>query len=147
MNTENQEQKKSETTDIIAGSEIFAGKLPDLSKAQAAPLPINGEYWTPSQIGEKRRMFFKELRTEQVIDQQSGQEVDLLVAYFVYPVDGHNTIVRQGGARLTSVFANFVNAGTIKPGMAFEITYNGKQKNKNNSFMSDTWSIVPLATA
>lgn len=140
-------EDQKDQNDILANVEIFAGKLPDLSKATAAPLPINGEYWTPEKVGEKRRMFFKELRTEQVIDQQSGQEVDLLVAYFVYPVDGTNTIVRQAGARLTSVFANFVNAGTIKPGMAFEITYNGKQKNKNNSFMSDTWSIVPLATA
>ena len=26
---------------------IFAGKLPDLSKAEPAPLELTGEYWTP----------------------------------------------------------------------------------------------------
>lgn len=134
------------TNNILANVEVFAGKLPDLTKATAAPIPINGDYWTPKEIGEKRRMFFMELRAESVIDQQSGQDVELMAAYFVYPVGDRNTVVRQAGIRLTSVFSNFVNAGTIKPGMAFEITYLGKQRTTKGNNV-DTWSIVPLATA
>lgn len=145
-NIKKEEQNKMpEATEILAEAKVFFNALPDLSKATAAPLPINGDYWTPKEIGEKRRMFFMDLRTETVIDQQSGQDVELLVAYFVYQVNGRNTIVRQGGVRLTSVFSNYVNAGTIKPGMAFEITYLGKQRTTKGNNV-DTWSIVPLAT-
>ena len=103
--------------------QAFCGELPDLSQAIPAPLPINGEYWSPSSIGESKRMFFKELRMETVIDAKSGQDVELQVAYFVEPVEGKKPrIIRQGGIRLTSVFDSFVKAGRIVPGMAFEIT-------------------------
>ena len=126
--------------------QAFCGELPDLSKATPAPLPINGEYWSPSSIGESKRMFFKELRMETVIDAKSGQDVELKVAYFVEPVEGKKPrIIRQGGIRLTSVFDSFVKAGRIVPGMAFEITYDGKQKTGTGNFV-DTWTITPLAT-
>lgn len=65
-----------------------------------------------------------------------------MVAYFVEPVDGRKRVVRQASRRLTSVFENFQK--TIRPGMAFEITYMGKERNATNSFMSDRWAIVPL---
>lgn len=132
-------------TALVANAEIFAGALPDLMTAQASPLELSGEYWTPEKIGEKRRMFFNDLRVEQAIDQNTGENVDLLVAYFVEPLaDGKRRVVRQASRRLTAIFEN--HAESIKPGMAFEITYNGKIKNKSNSNMSDTWSIVPLNT-
>ena len=88
--------------------------------------------------------FFKELRTETTVDQQTGIDIELLVAYFVEVVDGRKRVVRQAGRRLTAVFESF--SDKIRPGMAFEITYQGKVKNKSNSFMSDAWSIVPLST-
>lgn len=137
----------TEKNELMLNSEAFTKELPDLSKAVAAPLPINGEYWSPEKEGETKRMFFKELRTELVIDQQSGREVELLVAYFVEVKDGgKRSIIRQGGRRLTAVFESYVSAGTITSGMPFEITYLGKQKNKSNQNFSDTWSITPLAT-
>lgn len=131
---------------LVPNAEVFAGRLPDLSKAEPSPLELNGEYWTPSEIGEKRRMFFKDLRVEQVIDQKTGENIELLVAYFVEPLaDGKRHVVRQASRRLTAVFENY--SDSIRPGMAFEITYRGKQKNKSNSNYSDTWSIVPLDTS
>ena len=133
-----------EANQLIANVEVFSGNLPDLNKADAAPLELNGEYWTPEKPGEKRRMFFKELRTETTVDQQTGKDIELLVAYFVEVVDGRKRVVRQAGRRLTAVFESF--SDKIKPGMAFEITYQGKVKNKSNSFMSDAWRIVPLST-
>lgn len=145
MNTEKERQDEIIPANVFAGTEVFARELPDLNKATAAPLPINGEYWSPAQVGEKRRMFFKEMRTEWVIDKQSGEDVELRVAYFVWPDQGRNKIVRQGGVRLSSVFDDLSSSGHIVPGMAFEITYLGKQKTgKGNNI--DTWSIVPLAT-
>ena len=138
----------SNATALIPNADAFEGQMPDLSKAQPAPLEISSEYWSPKEKGEKRRMFFMELRSEKSIDEQSGQDIDLLVAYFVEPLqprefaDGRKRVVRQASRRLTAVFENFQK--TIRPGMAFEITYLGKERNATNSFMSDRWAIVPL---
>ena len=125
----------SNATALIPNADAFEGQMP-------APLEISSEYWSPKEKGEKRRMFFMELRSEKSIDEQSGQDIDLLVAYFVEPVDGRKRVVRQASRRLTAVFENFQK--TIRPGMAFEITYLGKERNATNSFMSDRWAIVPL---
>lgn len=137
--------EEKRTNETLDGLVPFTGELPDLSQAQAAPLPINGEYWSPKEAGEKRRMFFKEIRVDKVVDQKSGDLVDLLVVYFVEVVNGRKQIVRQGGARLASVFENFVECGSIKPGMAFEITYLGLSRTTNGNNIGK-WSIVPLVT-
>lgn len=134
-----------EQTEVQGSLDVFKRELPDLSKAEAAPLPINGEYWSPAAIGETRRMFFKDIQTEVVIDRMTGKDIELPVAYFVEPRDGKNYVVRQGGCRLVSVFDSFVKSGRIVPGMAFEITYTGKQKTNTGNFV-DTWTITPLVT-
>ena len=36
-----------EANQLITNVEVFSGNLPDLNKADAAPLELNGEYWTP----------------------------------------------------------------------------------------------------
>jgi len=142
----NQEQANSSAFGLIPNADVFTGTLPDLTKAQAAPLELNGEYWSPAEVGEKRRMFFKDLRVEMTPDQRTGADIELLVAYFVEPLpDGKRRVVRQASRRLTAVFENF--ADSIRAGMAFEITYKGKVKNKSNANMSDSWSIVPLDTS
>lgn len=129
----------------LANMDQFTGDLPDLSQAVAAPLPINGEYWSPKEAGEKKRVFFKEIRYDKVLDQKSGEAIDLPVCYFVEVREGRKQIIRQAGARLTSVFENFVEAGTIVPGMAFEIVYMGLARTTNGNNIGK-WSVIPLAT-
>ena len=123
----------------------FSGEIPDLSQATPAPLPINGEYWSPDIAGEKKRLVYQEIRMDSVIDRQTGEPIEIPIVYFVEPIDGRKQIVRQGGARLASVFQSYVNAGRILPGMAFEITYLGLARTKNGNNICK-WSIVPLAT-
>lgn len=142
MNT----QEKDLQEEMHVTAKVFTGQLPDLSKAEAAPLPINGDYWTPVKAGDIRRMFFLDIRIEVMIDRQTGEDVELPVVYFVEEIDGRKTIVRQGGCRLTSVFESGVKAGSIKPGMAFEVQYTGKQRTTSGNSV-DTWIITPLATA
>lgn len=131
-------------TDMIYNVGVFTGHLPDLSSAEAAPLELTGEYWSPVREGESRRMFFNEVRIEKASDMQSGMDVDLLVAYFVEVRDGKKIVVRQASRRLTAVFEAF--ADRIETGDPFEITYLGKRKNKTNQFMSDHWSVKPIIT-
>lgn len=128
---------------LVPNASIFGTKLPDLSQAQPAAIDLTAEYWTPTQVGETRRMFFLELRQEAATDMQSGEQIDLTVAYFVEPQkNGDKKVIRQASRRLTAVFSNY--AASIKPGMAFEITYKGKEKNKKNAYYSDRWAVKPL---
>lgn len=136
-------EKRNES--LLKSDSFFMGGLPDLSQAVAAPLPINGEYWSPQEVGEKKRLFFKEIRMDKVVDKNSGELIDIPVVYFVELVNGRKQIVRQGGARLVSVFEPFVEAGTIMPGMAFEIVYLGLSRTVNGNNIAK-WSIIPLAT-
>lgn len=118
---------------------VFDGNLPSLEAAKVAPISMNSEYWTPEKVGEKRRLFFLDLRVEAVIDAQSGETVDLTVLYFV---DSNKNVIRQASRRLVGVFENRINS--LRPGMAFEIEYLGKKKNATNSFQSDHWSVYEL---
>jgi hypothetical protein len=124
----------------LVNRDFFARQLPDLSVAEAAPLELTGEYWTPEKEGEKRRMFFKEIRQELTTDMASGSDVELSVAYFVEVVKGDKKVIRQASKRLTGVLETL----RVETGTPLEITYLGKKKNKTNSFSSDSWSIKPL---
>lgn len=141
MNTKEVIQSRDQVG-IVPMNSFFAGEMPDLSKAKAAPLELNSEYWTPEKSGEMRRMFFKELCTETTTDMASGKDVDILVAYFVEVVNGNKRVIRQASRRLTAVLE--LRAKEIVEGTPLEITYLGKMKNKTNAFQSDTWSIKPL---
>ena len=116
--------------------------LPDLSQAEAEPVELSGEYWTPEKEGETRRLFFVGLNVENVVDMESGETRELLVAQFAENVDGNLRAVRNGSRRLVGIFESF--AASIKPGDPFEITYLGKKKNASNSFRSDNWSVKRL---
>ena len=128
-----------ENQELMPSASVFDGNLPSLETAKPAPLAMNSEYWTPEKIGEKRRLFFLDLRSEEVIDAQSGETLELSVLYFV---DSNKNVIRQASKRLVGVFENRIN--TLRPGMAFEIEYLGKKKNATNSFQSDHWSVYEL---
>lgn len=116
--------------------------LPDLSQAEAEPIELSGEYWTPEKEGETRRLFFVGLNMENVVEMESGETRELLVAQFAENIDGHLRAVRNGSRRLVGIFESF--AATIKPGDPFEITYLGKRKDVSNSYKSDNWSVKRL---
>ena len=116
--------------------------LPDLSKAEVAPVELAGEYWSPVDVGEKKRVFFVGITEETVVEMETGENRQLTVVKFVENVDGDLRALRNGSRRLVGIFEQF--ASTIKPGDAFEITYLGKKKNQNNSFKSDNWSVKNL---
>ena len=103
--------------------------LPDLSKAEAEPVELSGEYWTPEKEGETRRLFFVGLNMENVVEMESGESRELLVAQFAENINGELRAVRNGSRRLVGTF---------------EITYLGKKKNVSNSYKSDNWSVKRL---
>lgn len=113
-----------------------------LHTAEAAPFDLMADYWSPEQPGESRRVLFDRIQLEDVVDQQSGEIIELNCAYFFYQEkpDGPVKRIRNGSKRLVGALENY----NMKSGTALLIKYLGKKRNKNNSNMSDYWSITPL---
>lgn len=130
------------TANTNAVTTVDFHNLPDLSKAEAEPVELSGEYWTPEKEGETRRLFFVGLNMETVVEMESGESRELLVAQFAENVNGGLRAVRNGSRRLVGIFESF--QASIKPGDAFEIIYLGKKKNVSNSYKSDNWSVKRL---
>jgi len=106
-----------------------------------ASVDLSQEYWTPNEVGEKKRMIFAGVSERVVLDQKTSEEILLPCAVFVVPSeDGAKTIV-NGSKRLVAVFEN----GAIANGTPVQVTYTGKKKNRTNGNQSDTWSVVTLA--
>lgn len=127
------------TTNIV---EFDFRNLPDLQEAEAEPVEMSGEYWTPEKEGETRRLFFVGLNMENVVDMESGETREMLVAQFAESRNGELRAIRNGSRRLVGIFESFEKS--IKPGDAFEIKYLGKRKNSTNSYKSDNWSVKRL---
>ena len=115
--------------------------LPDLDKAEVSPLELLGEYWTPEQVGETKRVFFIDIVNTNSIDPESGLTVELSSVRFLEKQGDTFRTIRNSSKRLVAAFEVF--SGDIS-GKPFEITYEGKKKNSTNSFKSDNWSVKPL---
>lgn len=145
--------KETTTTDVAVRNEnVFevakvnlTSVLPNLAEATEMPIDLTGLYWTPENKGEVKRMFFVEIRTEEVLSSSgSGEIIDLDCAVFIEQVDGVATTVINGSRRLVGVLESYIKQGMIGQGTPLQITYMGKKKNKSNNFQSDSWSIKPL---
>lgn len=115
----------------------------DLAKMEVASCDLSQEYWTPVNVGEKKRMIFAGVQDRTVLDQKTNDEIQLSCVVFLLPgenADEHKTVV-NGSKRLVAVFEN----GGIAEGTPVQITYKGKKKNRTNGNMSDDWSVVTLA--
>lgn len=123
-------------------ADLNAG-IPDLSKSTVAPMDLMGDYWTPENQGETKRLFFVRIASRKVISQQDGSLIDLDCAFFLENNGKEVVSVTNGSRRLVGALEN-INAQT---GMAFQITYLGKKRNRTNAHASDNWSIKPLMIA
>ena len=112
--------------------------LPDLSKCEVEPIELVGDYWSPEKEGEKKRVFFYDFSTQNVIEQATGEERDLTIVRFIEPSNGDYRLIRNGSARLVGQFEQM--ARTLSAGDAFEITYLGKKKTTTGKF-ADSWSV------
>ena len=113
--------------------------LPDLSQCEVEPIELVGDYWSPEKEGEKKRVFFYDFSTQNVIEQATGEERDLNIVRFIEPTkDGDYRLIRNGSARLVGQFEQM--SRSLVGGEAFEITYLGKRKTTTGKF-ADSWSV------
>lgn len=124
----------------LAAVDVTNGNLPDLSDAKEFPLDLMSDYWTPDNKGESKRVFFDSIRNRNVLDQQSGEIIELPCAFFYEKTGDDVKTISNGSKRLVGIF----EGGQISRGTPLLITYMGKKKNATNGFQSDTWSVKPL---
>ena len=123
---------------------IMLKDLPNLEKDfEPASVDLSAEYWTPEKDGEQRRMFYWGVEIRNAPDHNNPeQDVELPCVVFVAQAeDGSHKTVVNGSKRLVATFDN----NEIKRGTPVQVTYRGKKKNRSNSHMSDSWSVVTLA--
>lgn len=137
MSNNTNKQQIAEATD----NQLVIANLPDLDKAEVAPAELLGEYWTPENVGESKRVFFLGFDTQNVIEQSTGETRDLNIVKFLEKQGDEYRTIRNGSSRLVGVFEQF--AGSIKQGSPFQITYLGKKKTNTGKF-ADSWSVKPL---
>lgn len=134
--------KNTETQIASVNAEFPAlNSLPDLSQAEVSPTELLGEYWSPENPGETKRVFFIGFDTQSVIEQESGESRDLNIVKFLEKQGDEYRTIRNGSSRLYGAFEQF--ARDLKPGAPFQITYLGKKKTNSGKF-ADSWSVKPL---
>ena len=122
--------------------------LPDLKKAEVAPIDLMQSYWTPDQnnIGESKFLFFDHLGEEErdEVDPRTGEVTGKymlkFVSFFEQDEEGNARKIRNASWKMVKVFEQ-VLPNRLDP---FKVTYKGKIKNKKGEFSSDNWSVNPL---
>lgn len=139
--SEKAELQKSEqngmTTQVV---DITKGNLPDLNQAQEFPVDLMSDYWTPENPGETKRVYFDKIANRDVLDQESGEVIQLECAYFLEQTEDGVKTISNGSKRLVGALENY----DIQRGTPLQITYRGKKRNRTNQFQSDNWSIKIL---
>ena len=113
-----------------------------LHSAEAAPFDLMSDYWSPVNAGEARRVLFDRIQTMATVDQTSGEMIELECAFFFWQEHPDAPIkqIRNGSKRLVGAIQSF-GIARLTPLL---IKYQGKVRNKNNSYLSDNWSVTPL---
>ena len=121
----------------------LTGNLPNINSelAKALPIDLMSDYWTPEEVGEQKRVFFSKIGMRKVLDQETGELIDLESAFFIEQKEsGELSQVSNGSKRLVGA----ISAAEIQTGTPLLITYKGKKRNKSNQYSSDNWSVKPI---
>lgn len=139
-NNSNVAVASSTTTNGLSVVDLNGGQLPDLTEATAFPFDLMADYWTPETMGENKRLFFDKIASRLVLDQQSGDTIELECAFFIEVIDGEAKTISNGSKRLVGA----IETNDIQRGTPLLVTYLGKKRNRTNQFQSDNWSIKLL---
>lgn len=137
----NQDLQVSKPSSGLNVQSMDVNNIDDLEGAEAAPIELSSEYWTPTTPGETKKVLFHRIGITPVLSNDgSGEVIDLECAFFFVKENGAIKQISNGSKRLVGALQAF----NVQYGAALEIRYEGKKRNKSNSFMSDSWVIKPL---
>lgn len=146
MNKENELDIVKNESSLEVQTIDLNGEIPSLKNAQELPIDLCGNYWTPENAGEWKKLIFIEIKPQKVLSAQgTGELIDLDCAVFAEQNDNGDLVtIMNGSRRLVGILEPYVSEGKIKNGTLLKVTFMGKRKNKTNSYSSDNWSIKPL---
>ena len=115
----------------IQAFDIVNGELPDLDQAEELNVDLMDDYWSPEEPGESKKVFFQKIDTRRVLDQQTGEVIDLECAFFMEkdPKTGNYRTISNGSKRLVGA----LQANGVTKGMPLMITYKGKKKTQGGN--------------
>lgn len=111
-----------------------------LQNAEPAPVDIMSDYWTPQAFGEKKKVIYQKIAPWKVVDQNTGEIIELDCVFMTTFENGAYRLIRNGSKKLVAAF----QGNNVPPGTGWEITYMGKKRNRTNQFSSDDWKLHPL---
>lgn len=136
---------KKEENAVGVAVDLTSSNLPNLENAKIFPLSLGGEYWTPENIGDTKRVFFYDIKPTKLMSFNGNGIVELDCAYFLEQDKDLNTHTIYNGSRvLVGIIESCIESGLVQKGIPLEIKYEGKKKNKSNGNFSDRWSVKPL---
>ena len=117
--------KEKESAFEVQAVDLSMSTLPSLKDAQELPIDLCGNYWTPENPGEFKRVFFAEIKPQKVLSASGdGKLIDLDCAFFIEQNSEGNLItVTNGSRRLVGMLEQYVESGLIKNGTPLKITF------------------------
>lgn len=139
----------------VATRETFFNEVNPLNQTQVAAaatgkvlkFDMSANYWTPLQIGERKRLIFQETNIEPAPDfNDPAKMVDLRVAKFVEVyVDEKTGEIRQQMVRTAATkILSFIDSFNLPKHACLEIEYKGKMKSKKAARMYDDFAFYPV---
>ncbi len=114
-------------------------QLPDLSKAKETVFDLMSDYWTPVNDNECKRVVFVKIENSPMVDQKTGEIIDLDCAFFLEQVQNDVKMIRNASRRLVGS----IQGANLQPGTPLLITWTGKKRFRNGN-TGDNWSVKPL---
>ena len=120
--------------------DILGGDRPDLSLGEVLPFDLLDDYWSPQDKGEAKRLIYSHVEKRRFADQQNPDAIIELetAIFFEQANDKSFKQVTNASWRLVKAVSGLPEKTPVL------ITFMGKTRNKNNSYMSDNWSVKPL---
>lgn len=115
-------------------------QLAKLNDAKPLPVDLVSDYWSPVNKGEKKNIIFDRIAPWLVPDQTTGDVIELDCVFMHVAEEGSIRTIRNGSKRLVAAF----RGNNVVRGTGWEVTYEGKTRNRTNSFSSDDWQVRPL---
>lgn len=119
---------------------ITPDQLAKLNEAKPLPVDLVSDYWSPVNKGEKKNVIFDRISPWPVVDQNTGEVIELECVFMHVAEEGSIRTIRNGSKRLVAAF----RGNNVRQGTGWEVTYEGKTRNRTNSFSSDDWKVRPL---
>lgn len=128
------------------GTGVSQEQMKAISEAESLDFDMKGDYWSPSSVGERKRVIFQHLVRGEFIQNKYGSDPDERVpvdtAYFVELYKDGDTLKQRMLRSCASVIVSFVERNAVPKHAVLDIEYKGKKKGEK--FFFDDFKFIPV---